>query len=65
MNTPRIIAYILIALLISLIAAQRDRIKEEWAATDEEWRIVLALCALLIGTGILTWAAMPLYKYIG
>lgn len=59
MNTARLIAYALIAILIGLIYAQREWIKEEWAATDDDWRMVLVICGLLIGTGFAAWALYP------
>lgn len=48
MNTPRIIAYALLALLAALIVANRERIKDEWDALTADRQILIFVCALSV-----------------
>ena len=64
MNTPRLIAFTLIALLIGLIYANWDRVEYEWADATEWQRVGVAFAILFFGTIIAAWALWPFAKYI-
>lgn len=64
MNTPRIIAYVLIAILIALIYASRGWVREWWENAADEQRVLVVWVALLGATLITAWALWPLAKYL-
>lgn len=64
MNTPRLIAFTLIALLIGLIYANWDRVEYEWADATEWQRTGVAFGIVIFGTIIAAWALWPFAKYI-